>query len=169
MDWRERLATAEAQKRRAEQLAAQAAKDAHVAQEARLAVWHDLVQELERVRRALIDSNWPGAYRHREGLFKMQAVAEMSVTEITVKAGGVDDGYVDLPGQINYYKHPPFKHDPQSRGVVVFARVGVASSSTRERVGSIEFLGSHIRQLTPDMVVDAAARYCVDREVDLPL
>jgi hypothetical protein len=163
MSWEDELAAAQVEIKRSEEARHAKARADKAAEEARGARLDEPVAELVRIRAALEEANWPGAATSREGLFRIQRVAEMPVSEIVTQAGDYETGLVDLTARILYYKYPA--HD----GLVVQVQAGTPDSWTRERAGAVEFLGSRWREVTPELMIRAAARYCVTRSVALSL
>jgi|HubBroStandDraft_1064217.scaffolds.fasta_scaffold442768_2 hypothetical protein len=163
MAWEDELAAARIEIKRSDDARHAKARANRAAEEARDGRFNEPVAELLRIRAALEQAHWPRAATSREGMFRIQRVVEMPVMEIVTREGDHETGLVDLTARILYYKYPA--HD----GPVICVQAGTLDSWTRERAGAVEFLGSRWREVTPELMIRAAARYCVTRSVALSL
>ncbi len=163
MTWDDDIAAARVEKREAEEEKQRAAKAARSAESEQLARLEPQLAALATVRAALGRSGWLGAYRSREGLFRVQCVAEMPVTEIVDEVGDHETGHRKITADIVYMKHP------RDDGAVILVRVGISSVFSDRLIGDIQVIGDRWQELTPELIKRAAARYCVTHNVELSL
>jgi len=161
MSWQDDVDAVYAEKRR-EKEAQLAERDAKSATEIeRLARLDPLLKALYQVHNALNQRHWPAAYRSRQGLFRLQCSAEMSVPEITEEGYNEGSRY-RLTASIIYYRYP------SSGDELIMVRAG-ANIGADECIDKVRFIGKLWGGLTPALVKRAAARYCVEHKVDLGL
>lgn len=118
---------------------------------------------LEQVHAALVRWNWPGASRSRRGPFRVQCVAEMAVTEIAEQTGDHETGFREITAKIMYFKYPG------TGEALIQVRAGTYSVFSEKRIGHVRLIGGRWRQLTPELIKRAAARYCITRKVEFSL
>lgn len=161
MSWQDDIDAVRAEKRQKKEaeLAEKQAKEAAEAE--RLACLDPLLIALYEVREALDRRRWPAAHRSRQGFFRWQYTAEMSVPEIA-EEGYSEGSHYTLRASIVYHKYPSYGDE------LILVRAGT-SLVGEERIGKVRFIGRMWRELTPALVKRAAARYCVEHKVDLGL
>jgi hypothetical protein len=163
MSWQGDIVAALSEKHDTEEAKQRADQAARSAEAKRLAQLEPQLVALEQVRAALVRSNWPGAHRSRQGMFRAQRVATMLVTEIVEDSGDHETGLVKVTAHITYHKYP------MSEDMLIFANAGIYDSWNERRVGHVWFSGSRWAELTPELIKRAAARYCVTHNVELSL